>query len=174
MFFHLCLQAEEVPARLETYRDRLICLQKLSFSAAFYDTVPEYCQEGALLYLSGMLCVNFSPLWDPVIEIITSFAQRSNVKLFWKVFNELLNTAAKKTGYKSIGASFLSNTVSLTGNSQQNHQSVVIFRRKNDPESRNWLVFFKNSGTSPYGHLSNADTSLLRTDHLVPERPKYI
>ena len=116
--FHLCLQAEEVPARLETYRDRLICLQKLRFSAGFYDALPENCREAALLYLSGMLCVNFSPLWDPVIEIIASFAQSSNVKHFWKFFNELLNTAAEKTGNKSFGASVHSNTVSLTENSQ--------------------------------------------------------
>ena len=31
---------------------------------------------------------------------------------------------------------------------------------------------FKYSGTSPYGHLFNTDTSLIRTVHLVPERPK--
>ena len=30
------------------------------------------------------------------------------------------------------------------------------------------------SGTSPYGHLFNTDTSLLRTVYLVPERPKSI
>ena len=28
--------------------------------------------------------------------------------------------------------------------------------------------------TSPYGHHRNTDTSLLRTDHLVPEMPKII
>ena len=28
--------------------------------------------------------------------------------------------------------------------------------------------------TSPYGHLYNADTSLLRTVRLVPELPKII
>ena len=30
------------------------------------------------------------------------------------------------------------------------------------------------SGTSPYGHLYNTDTSLLRTVDFVPERPKSI
>lgn len=100
--FQLCLAAEEVPARLETYRDRLVCLQKLRFSASLYGTLPEFCYEAALLHLSGMLCVNFSPLWDPVIEIIASFAQSSNLKHFWRVFSELLNTAAGKTGNKSV------------------------------------------------------------------------
>ena len=41
------------------------------------------------------------------------------------------------------------------------------------------ILFFtitqkKYSGTSPYGHLYNTDISLLRTVHLVPERPKSI
>ena len=96
--FRLCLSAEEIPVRLETYRDRLVCLQKLRFSASFYDALPEFCREAALLYLSGMLCVNFSPLWDPVIEVIASFAQTSNVKHFWKTFSTLLNTAAENAG----------------------------------------------------------------------------
>lgn len=96
--FHLCLAAEQAPARLETYRDRLVCLQKVRFSAELYDSFPDFCREAALLHLSGMLCVNFSPLWDPVIEIIASFAGSSNVKHFWTVFSELLNSAAREAG----------------------------------------------------------------------------
>ena len=99
-FFKLCLSAEQVPVRLDTYRDKLVCLQKLRFSPAFYDALPDFFRDAALLYLSGMLYVNFSPLWDPVIEIIASFAQSSNVKHFWKIFSELLDTAAEKTGRK--------------------------------------------------------------------------
>lgn len=83
---------------LDTYRDKLVCLQKLRFSPAFYDALPDICRDAALLHLSGMLYVNFSPLWDPVTEIIASFTQTSNVKHFWKIFSELLNTAAGKTG----------------------------------------------------------------------------
>jgi len=102
--FQLCLAAEEIPARLGTYRDRLVCLQKLRYSTAFYDPLPDFCREAALLHLCGMLCVNFSPLWDPVIEIIASFAQSTNVKHFWKVFSDLLTSAAEKTGNNLIVA----------------------------------------------------------------------
>lgn len=79
-----------------------MCLQKLRFSPAFYDDLPDFYRDAALLHLSGMLCVNFSPLWDPVIEIIASFAQSSNVKHFWGIFSELLDTAAGKTGNKQV------------------------------------------------------------------------
>lgn len=96
--FKLCLSAEEVPAHLDTYRDKLVCLQKLRFTPALYDSLPDLCRDAALLLISGMLYVNFSPLWDPVIEIIASFAQSSNVMNFWKVFSELLHTSAEKSG----------------------------------------------------------------------------
>ena len=75
-----------------------MCLQKLRFSTQFYDALPEYCREAALLHLSGMLYVNFSPLWDPVIEIIASFSRGSNVKHFWKTLSKLLNEAAESAG----------------------------------------------------------------------------
>lgn len=96
--FKLCLSAEEVPAHLDTYRDKLVCLQKLRFTPALYDSLPDLCRDAALLLISGMLYVNFSPLWDPVIEIIASFAQSSNVMNFWKIFSELLHTSAEKSG----------------------------------------------------------------------------
>lgn len=95
--FKLCLSAEEVPAHLDTYRDKLVCLQRLRFTSALYDSLPDLCRDAALLHLSGMLYVNFSPMWDPVIEIIASFAQSSNVMNFWKIFSELLHTSAEKT-----------------------------------------------------------------------------
>lgn len=96
--FKLCLSAEEIPAQLDTYRDKLVCLQKLRFTPALYDSLPDFCKDAVLLHLSGMLYVNFSPLWDPVIEIIASFAQSSNVSTFWKIFCELLHTSAVRTG----------------------------------------------------------------------------
>ncbi|XP_068744813.1 small subunit processome component 20 homolog [Montipora capricornis] len=95
--FQLCVEAEEIPAHFETYRDRLACLQKLRFIRAYYDTMPEFCLEATLLYLFGMLYVNLNLLWDPVIEIISSFTQGSNKKLFWKVYSERLIAAAEKT-----------------------------------------------------------------------------
>ena len=94
----MCLASEELPTRLETYRDKLVCLQKIRFSSAFYDELADFYRDAAVLYLCGMLSVNFSPLWDPVIDIISSFAQGSNVKHFWRIYSELLHTASDQTG----------------------------------------------------------------------------
>ena len=96
--FQTCLASEELPTRLESYRDKLVCLQKIRFSSAFYDDLADLYRDAAVLYLCGMLCVNFSPLWDPVIDIVASFARGSNVKNFWRIFSELLNTTSDKTG----------------------------------------------------------------------------
>ena len=52
--------------------------------------------------------------------------------------------------------------------------SDLIKIEKKDPFQFDEATRFCYSGTSPYGHLFNTDTSLLRTVHLVPERPKSI
>ena len=39
------------------------------------------------------------------------------------------------------------------------------------PRALSWFVY---SLTTPFGHLYNTDTSLLRTVRLVPEMPKMI
>lgn len=75
-----------------------MCLQKIRFSSTFYDDLADLYRDAAVLYLCGMLCVNFSPLWDPVIDIVSSFARGSNVKNFWRIFSELLNTTSDITG----------------------------------------------------------------------------
>uniref|UniRef100_A0A2K5J1T7 Uncharacterized protein n=1 Tax=Colobus angolensis palliatus TaxID=336983 RepID=A0A2K5J1T7_COLAP len=47
-----------------------------------------------LRYLLGMLYINFSALWDPVIELISSHAHEMENKQFWKVYYEHLEKAA--------------------------------------------------------------------------------
>ncbi|MGH0117211.1 UNVERIFIED_CONTAM: hypothetical protein FKN15_046132 [Acipenser sinensis] len=48
--------------------------------------------------LLGMLYINFSPLWDPVIELLVSHAKEMDNKDFWKVFYEHLDKVAISTG----------------------------------------------------------------------------
>ncbi|KAG8138018.1 hypothetical protein E2320_003952 [Naja naja] len=56
--------------------------------------IPEGAlQEVPLRYLLGMLYINFSPLWEPVIELIRSHADEMENKLFWKVYYEHLEKA---------------------------------------------------------------------------------
>ncbi|OXB65172.1 hypothetical protein ASZ78_005288 [Callipepla squamata] len=92
--FAILLQAELVPATVNDYREKLIHLRKLRCDVVLSAIPSGSLQEVPLRYLLGMLYINFSPLWDPVIELITSHAKEMENKQFWKVFYEHLEKAA--------------------------------------------------------------------------------
>ncbi|XP_019587661.2 small subunit processome component 20 homolog [Rhinolophus sinicus] len=92
--FAILRQAELVPATVNDYREKLLHLRKLRYDVV-QTAVPEGpLQEVPLRYLLGMLYVNFSALWDPVIELISSHAHEMENKKFWKVYYEHLDKAA--------------------------------------------------------------------------------
>uniref|UniRef100_A0A6I8STV5 UTP20 small subunit processome component n=1 Tax=Xenopus tropicalis TaxID=8364 RepID=A0A6I8STV5_XENTR len=93
--FSILLQAELVPATVHEYREKLLHLRKLR-----HDLVKTVAkgdlQEVPLRYLLAMLYINFSPLWDPVVELIVSHANEMENKSFWKVFCEHLEESATR------------------------------------------------------------------------------
>ncbi|NWH65197.1 UTP20 protein, partial [Geococcyx californianus] len=92
--FAILLQAELLPATLNDYRDKLLHLRKLRCDIVQSAIPSDFLKEVPLRYLLGMLYINFSPLWDPVIELITSYAKEMENKRFWKVLYEHLERAA--------------------------------------------------------------------------------
>ena len=50
--------------------------------------------------------------------------------------------------------------------------NVVVDTREGFPDYKNFIFIYCQ--TSPFGHLYNTDTSLLRTVRFVPEMPKII
>lgn len=92
--FAILRQAELVPATVSDYREKLLHLRKLRHDVV-QGAVPQgTLQEVPLRYLLGMLYVNFSALWDPVIELISSHAHGMENKQFWNVCYEHLEKAA--------------------------------------------------------------------------------
>ncbi|KFO30298.1 Small subunit processome component 20 like protein [Fukomys damarensis] len=89
-------QAELVPATVHDYREKLLHLRKLRHDAVCAAVPDGPLQEVPLRYLLGMLYVNFSALWDPVIELISSHAHGMENKQFWKVYYEHLEKAAAR------------------------------------------------------------------------------
>ncbi|KAB0398882.1 hypothetical protein E2I00_007749, partial [Balaenoptera physalus] len=87
-------QAELVPATVNDYREKLLHLRKLRHDVVQTAVPDGPLQEMPLRYLLGMLYVNFSALWDPVIELISSHAHEMENKQFWKVYYEHLEKAA--------------------------------------------------------------------------------
>ncbi|XP_004675815.1 PREDICTED: small subunit processome component 20 homolog isoform X2 [Condylura cristata] len=92
--FAILHQAELVPATVNDYREKLLHLRKLRHDVVQRTTPQGLLREVPLRYLLGMLYVNFSPLWDPVIELISSHAHEMENKQFWKVYYEHLEKAA--------------------------------------------------------------------------------
>uniref|UniRef100_A0A670XP62 UTP20 small subunit processome component n=1 Tax=Pseudonaja textilis TaxID=8673 RepID=A0A670XP62_PSETE len=91
--FGMLLQAELVPANINDYREKLLYLSKLRHDLVCSRISEGALQEVPLRYLLGMLYINFSPLWEPVIELIRSHADEMENKLFWKVYYEHLEKA---------------------------------------------------------------------------------
>ncbi|XP_067415819.1 small subunit processome component 20 homolog [Emydura macquarii macquarii] len=92
--FAILLQAELVPASVNDYREKLLHLRKLRHDVVQSAVLDGPLHEVPLQYLLGMLYINFSPLWDPVVELIASHANEMENKQFWKVYYEHLEKAA--------------------------------------------------------------------------------
>ncbi|KAM4881703.1 small subunit processome component 20 homolog [Thomomys bottae] len=104
--FAILRQAELVPATVSDYREKLLHLRKLRHDVVQTALPQGPLQEVPLRYLLGMLYVNFSALWDPVIELISSHAHEMENKQFWKVYYEHLDKAAthaEKELQKDVG-----------------------------------------------------------------------
>lgn len=92
--FAVCLQAEQVPATVQDYREKLLHLRKLR-----HDLVQPCLPKGPfhevpLRYLIAMLFVNFRHLWDAVIDLLVTHAKEMDNKSFWKVYYEHLEMIA--------------------------------------------------------------------------------
>lgn len=84
---------EEITPSIQTYRDQILMLQKLNFdSAQFQDIKDTEYAEDSIKFCIGFLHVNFQPLWDPIKEVIESYAANVNVNVFWKIFHQQLKT----------------------------------------------------------------------------------
>ncbi|XP_044533441.1 small subunit processome component 20 homolog [Gracilinanus agilis] len=94
--FATLLQAELVPATVNDYREKLLHLRKLRHDLVQASIPNGPLHEVPLRYLLSMLYINFSALWDPVIELIASHANEMENKEFWKVYYEHLERAATR------------------------------------------------------------------------------
>ncbi|XP_062339462.1 small subunit processome component 20 homolog [Osmerus eperlanus] len=97
LVFAVCLQAEQVPASVQDYREKLLHLRKLRHDLvqrSLPQGLPGTFQQVPLRYLIAMLFINFKPLWDPVIELLVTHARGMENKDFWKVYYEHLEMVA--------------------------------------------------------------------------------
>ncbi|XP_078582715.1 small subunit processome component 20 homolog isoform X3 [Branchiostoma floridae x Branchiostoma japonicum] len=94
--FKTCLQAEETPASVQLYREKLMYLNRLDFDTVRRCVPKGPYQQVALRCLIGQLYVNMKLLWKPVTDLIKSHACGMDVKEFWSVWREHLKQAAEQ------------------------------------------------------------------------------
>uniref|UniRef100_A0A4W4DWA7 UTP20 small subunit processome component n=1 Tax=Electrophorus electricus TaxID=8005 RepID=A0A4W4DWA7_ELEEL len=92
--FAICLQAEQVPATVQDYREKLLHLRKLRQDLVRPQLPCGPFQQVPLRYLIAMLFINFRPLWDAIIELLTTHAREMDNKEFWTVYYEHLEMVA--------------------------------------------------------------------------------
>lgn len=95
------IAAESEPASIDRYRRKLHHLQLLECK----DTcMQELVSEVSLRFLISNLYINFQLLWNPVQNIIGSYALKLPTNQFWPVFKEQLSIAAEhcKTKHDDI------------------------------------------------------------------------
>lgn len=107
--FETSLKAEQIPASIDDYREKLLYLQRLE------PTAIEWCfnklnteagltnpEEIPLRHLFGVLFENFKLLWDPVITTIQSYASYLKSNQFWDIFSHYLTSLSNKIESRSI------------------------------------------------------------------------
>ncbi|XP_076242844.1 small subunit processome component 20 homolog [Calliopsis andreniformis] len=77
--------AEFEPITVQTYRNKLLCLQTLTFESNSVSNLNPKYHDFPLRYLLGTLYINFSLLWEPVSKIIASYATKE-CEQFWPIF----------------------------------------------------------------------------------------
>ena len=90
----LCLSCEQTQPDLLHFKQRLGCLRGLSYSTGGGRGERE--TELSLRLLISQFYVNFSPIWEQVRQLITSYALEESKTLFWKVgFHSKLNSISQ-------------------------------------------------------------------------------
>lgn len=78
-------QIEEIEPTIQTYRDQILLLSKIDIDSCA--TLKDAnCAEDALRFCLGFLHVNFQLLWEPIQEVIESYAANFNINTFWRVY----------------------------------------------------------------------------------------
>lgn len=82
---------------MQTYRDQLQNLQKLSYdkSQGILCKNTEF-NDIPLRYLLGVLYINFQLVWEPVIGILNTYAHGMPINNFWEIFVEQLKFCDKQ------------------------------------------------------------------------------
>ncbi|XP_067674264.1 small subunit processome component 20 homolog [Haliotis asinina] len=135
--FDICQAAERVDINVYNYRERLRHLRKLDYKLVQPNIPVGPFEKVPLYYLLGSLYVNFKLMWEPVRELVKSYAVGMEQNVFWSVMGDQLQLAAERAANDgaSVSSQFVTRDVGVTGDvtavselytSCHGHQSTSI------------------------------------------------
>ncbi|XP_072378550.1 small subunit processome component 20 homolog [Diabrotica undecimpunctata] len=169
--FSLMYKVESIEAHVHTYRDQLQSLERLTFDKpqmlmckqTAFSTIP-------LRYLCGTLFINFQLLWEPVIKIITSYANGMEINTFWEIFGEELKLAPQLiSAPPEPFVDLLQSSCTTLGDF---YQEIQTFKSK--PDFNNYrllmwkaLVSFANVAEAKTRDVSQLLLTFVSTEYMV-------
>ncbi|XP_078042078.1 small subunit processome component 20 homolog [Augochlora pura] len=153
---HLYL-AECESITVQTYRNKLLHLQALSFEGTTLSNLNSKYNDIPLRYLLGCLYINFSILWEPVSKIIASYASKE-CEQFWHIFLTELKSSYKETpDYKTLYECDIISEIEME-----------IQKVKESPDYQNHqILLWKCMGNfSHYSEMKNRDITGIFIDYV--------
>lgn len=100
--------SENVEIGLDTYRDRMMHIQKLSYKPEM--ECSKTTLEAVLRYLIGNFYVNFSLIWEPTTKVIVTYTEEDTevMPFFWDLWIEILKKVVEYCGMSSFSAKLYS------------------------------------------------------------------
>ncbi|VDD85917.1 unnamed protein product [Enterobius vermicularis] len=131
-FLKILLEVERTELTIESYRNRLMLLRKLSYGA-HKKYIPENFDSALetilLRVVIAQLYERFTIYWDQLFEIIESYARGFSTEVFWPVFYEFITNASSHINAVSKeNAEFDEDLDILCGISGHHTPDYVTFR----------------------------------------------
>ena len=155
--FELLYLAENQPATVHKYRDKLLYLEGLNFETQILNSLNPSYYDVPVYYLIGNLYLNFSLLWEPVCKILATYANK-HCPQFWPIFLSQLTMETKDTN--SYISRFNCDVISSL------EKGICVIDEKVDYENFRLLLWKSMAHFSDYSETKNRDLTVLFIDYV--------
>ena len=93
--FRICFDAESTDVSLSTFRERIRHCEKLNHEYVHYQLPVGMNTQVPLQFLIAQLFVNFRPLWQPLRNLIKTYACGMSLQQFWDIFGMELQSVSE-------------------------------------------------------------------------------
>jgi len=93
--FQICFDAESTDVSLSAYRDRVRHYERLNHEYVHYQLHDGMNTQVPLQFLIGQLFVNFRPFWQPLRNLLKTYACGMSLQQFWDVFGAELQSVTE-------------------------------------------------------------------------------